>query len=435
MKRIYSQKKNNKTIKLDGKNTKQHRVDKYDKKRIKNMTTAKKINGKYDLIYTIIEPLEINKRVLDFTLLRNLLNKKYKFQECNQFNCMNKKPIFVWLNYDENSMHWLKRKYYNTSIYLQNSLINTEIISDKDNLHLYMKKEYPDIYLKHLAKSELLTKQITPIQLNIDKIVHIARPINVLEDKKEKGIKATGYGGKDIIIIYNEKTLNNAKQLLLKYDNVLISEYIMDPLLFRNHKFHIRTFLLASILNKRFSTYMLDFGRIFTAKLEYFKGDWENTDIHDTHMKSTEKDWFFPLDFTNANMGRNDITPSLIKNIFMQIRKIFYAISALLSKNVGLYDNVKNGFNIFGIDLMIKEDFTVILIECNSQGTYKSKEAKTHIKLEKILFNWIDNVVMEPLFYPSSKNKTNKKTNKKNNILGKIQSTQETYNPIFTKSF
>ena len=34
--------------------------------------------------------------------------------------------MFIWLNYDENSMHGLKRKYYNTSIYLQNSLTNME---------------------------------------------------------------------------------------------------------------------------------------------------------------------------------------------------------------------------------------------------------------------------------------------------------------------
>ena len=77
----------------------------------KKFNNPNPIMKKYDPVFTIIEPLEISKRVLDFTLLRKIL-QNYGLTECNQFECMRKKPMFVWLNYDENSMHWLKRKYY-----------------------------------------------------------------------------------------------------------------------------------------------------------------------------------------------------------------------------------------------------------------------------------------------------------------------------------
>jgi hypothetical protein len=349
----------------------------------------------YKPIFTIIEPLDKSKRVLDFTLMRMKL-KGYGLNECNQFDCMKNKIMFVWLNYDENSVHWLKRKYYNTSIYLQNSLTNMESISSKEQLHLGMEKHFPDIYKTHIAHSHILTKLWKPDFANSD--VYIARPINVLDEKREKGEVGIGYGGKDIIIIHNQKTLNQAKDLLKKYDNVLISDYITNPLLFRGHKFHIRTFLLASIINGIFSTYMLDFGRIFISKIPYVQSDWDNPNIHDTHMKSTPKDWFFPKDFTNANINRDDITFDTVYKIFKQIRKIFISVSELLSKTVGLYDNVKNGFIIFGVDLMIRDDLTVVLIECNDEGTYKSKEPETHKKLENILFNWVDDVIFEPLF-------------------------------------
>jgi hypothetical protein len=361
-------------------------------------TIQKKFNNpnpimkKYDPVFTIIEPLEISKRVLDFTLLRKIL-QNYGLTECNQFECMRKKPMFVWLNYDENSMHWLKRKYYYTNVFLQNSLTNTESVGSKEKLHLGMKEHFPEIYKKHLAQSFLLTKSWKP-----GNEVFIARPINVLENQKEKGTVGIGYGGKDIVIIHNEKSLNDAKNLLNKYDNVLISEYIMSPMLFKSHKCHIRTFFLASIINDEFNAYMLDFGRIFISKLPYELNDWNNPDIHDTHMKTTPTDYFFPLDFTNSNMGRNDIDFETVYNIFKQIRTIFKSIAQLLSKTVNLYDNIKNGFNIFGVDLMIRDDMSVVLIECNDEGTYKSKAPDTHKKLENIIFNWVNDVILESLF-------------------------------------
>lgn len=378
----------------------------------------------FDPIYTIIENTDKSKRVLDFSLMRSQL-KEYGLNECNQFDCMSRKIMFVWLNYDENSLHWLKRKYYKTPIYLQNSLTNMESISNKDKLHLDMQTHFPDIYKHHIAHSQLLTKSWHPnFSTSEDTNIYIARPINILEEKREKGVQGIGYGGKDIVIIHDRKTLTQAKDLLQKYDNVLISDYITNPLLFRGHKCHIRTFLMASIIHGKFSTYMLDFGRIFISKLPYVSTDWNNPEIHDTHMKSTPEDWFFPLDFTNANTGRTDINVEAIYNIFKQIRKIFIAVSKLLSKSVGLYDNVQNGFNIFGVDLMIRDDLSVVLIECNAEGTYKSKEPETHKKLEDLLFNWVDDVVFEPLFTNNKINKINK-TNK--------EATSKYHNPLFTK--
>jgi len=395
----------------------------------KNKFINKSSNEQYEPIYTIIEPYDKTKRILDFTLLRKML-RNYGLKECKQDECMKRKVMFIWLNYDENSLHSLKRKYYNTAIYLQNSLTNMESISNKDKLHLDMKKYFPKIYNKHIAHSFLLSSDWKyPISINND--IFIARPINILIEKRQRGVQDIAYGGKDIVIIHDQNTLQQAKSLLNKYDNVLVSEYITNPILFRGHKCHIRTYLLASLINGSFNTYMVDFGRIFTAKLPFIHDDWNNSDIHDTHMKSTPTDWFFPKDFTNNNItninGQVNISNRTIQNIFYQIKTIFSAVSKLLSKTVSVYDNVKNGFNIFGIDLMIKsnskDEFTVVLLECNSEGTYKSKEPGTHTIIENVIFNWINDVILQPcLGKLQIKNKSKHKSKHKSKYKSKYKS-------------
>ena len=207
----------------------------------------------YEPIYTIIEPTNPEWQILNFAGLRSRLSR-YGLQECNQFKCMSRTPTFVWLNYDEYLMHHLKRKYYRTRIYLQNSLTNIDSIDDKDKLHLDMET--------------------------------------------------------------------------------------------------------------------------------YQQSNWNNPDIHDTHLKSSDRDWFFPDDFTNSNITNPETNPGknqseMIPDIINQNRVILTAVAKLLSETVELYDNVKNGFNVFGVDLMITSDSRgnakVVLLECNSEGTYKTK--------------------------------------------------------------
>ena len=391
-----------------------------------------KTHDGYEPIYTIIEPVNPAHRILNFDGLRSILSR-YNFQECNQFKCMSRKPAFVWLNYDEHSMHSLKRKYYNTPIYLQNSLANLDSIDDKDRLHMDMKTRFPTIYNKYMAHSQILIPSWNPYgksQIKRNMRIYIARPVNVLKEKREIGLQGKGYGGKDIVIIHDKSSLQTAKNLLEKYEDVLISDYIMNPLLFQERKFHIRVWFLASIINGEFSAYMLDFGRILTAKLPYQHGDWSNQDIHDTHLKSSDKDWFFPDDFTNTNITTLDmdkpemVNSKLINDIFQQIRVILKSVAELLAETVGLYDNIKNGFNFFGVDLMIKTDSrddsgsgsTVVLIECNAEGTYKTKEPTTHKKLENILFSWIDKVILAQLF-KHTRIESDKRDNRDNQII------------------
>ena len=108
----------------------------------------------YDPVYTIIENPALNKRVLDFKLMRTIL-KKYHLRECNQWECMKQKPMYIWLNFDENSMHNLKRKYYKTPIYLLNSLDKTESISSKELLHLGMKVQHKAVFFTFLGPASV----------------------------------------------------------------------------------------------------------------------------------------------------------------------------------------------------------------------------------------------------------------------------------------
>jgi hypothetical protein len=144
---------------------------------------------------------------------------------------------------------------------------------------------------------------------------------------------------------------------------------------------------------------------------EYINDDYSNTDIHDTHLKSTDDDYYFPNDFNNANANATNITADTIKNIFSQIKDISRASAEILSNKVKTYDNVQNGFYIFGIDLMIEINQTpethtdkhtniykVILLEINEKSGYKTKTPNGRHKLDSLLFNWINNTILKPIF-------------------------------------
>lgn len=383
-------------VKQNAKHNKNHKTKKIVSARMKinyNYNYDNPNMKNYEPIFTIIENPDKTKHKLEFNLMRNFLKRDYHLTECNQYECMKRKVMFVWFNYEASGLTGLKRRYYNTQIYLINSITNIDSVASKEKLHLNMKEHFPEIYKKHMAQSFLLSNDWKLPA----KSVFIARPINLLQEHKKAGELGSGYSGKDIVYISDEDTLKQAKELLKKYDNMLISDYITNPLLFKKCKFHIRTYLLASVINNEYNTYMVEFGRIYTAKLPYITGDWNNHEIHDTHVKSTPVDWFFPSDFTSQNMG-TPISKTVIKDIFDQIRNIFIGVSDLLSRTVGLYDNIKNGFDIFGVDLMIRDDFTVVLIECNDKGGYTPKSESTRIMIEKLLFNWINDVIFRPAF-------------------------------------
>ena len=351
-----------------------------------------------------------------------------------------KAKIFI---FDINSLHMNKR-YYNLPKYLVNIFNKTTItkIIDKYNLTLSFKAIAPEA-----------TKLFIPNTINIKNLIfnpdtppkwYVLRPID-------------GYGGKDIYYVNSTNELEIAKQfykhnniygvssnIKKSYgDNVIASEYITTPLLFKTPllfetlKCHLRLYYLVfySKEHKVFNSFYLDtLGKIFTAKLPFKMEDasFKNTDvdklhaksIHDTHTNSTADDYFYPDIFTHDMFTLSDGTTSFGKTVFNekfedmknQIKLIMSIISEIMVKkctggkcNELLYDKDDNAYHIFGIDIMIdggdstnpNEKFTPKLIEINfAPGFGHKNKDSAQKKLSDEVYGWINTTVLEPLLKP-----------------------------------
>ena len=328
----------------------------------------------------------------------------YGLKHIDMFSSVGMNLAFYWYVYEGDKdviLHKMiqKRRHYNILCYLANMLDQLTCVEQKNTLYINFKNMFPDEYLNFLAKSYELKQDS---KYSAGEIL-IAKPINMLLfiNKGNKRIQA--FQGADIIVIDRNEKMNDAKQLLKKYDNVLVCKYITNPLLFKTRKFHFRCIFIVSIINNKFNSYFLDTMRIITAKLPFKLSDFSNPEIHDSHLKSTDADYYFPQDFTTENMGIT-ITPEIITTLLSKIRDIMKKVAMVAANDkepVKLYNNHKNGFHILGPDIMITQDLNPILLEINSSPTYKRFD-KDDTFLDNKLFNLIDEVILKPTFSPDN---------------------------------
>jgi hypothetical protein len=166
----------------------------------------------------------------------------------------------------------------------------------------------------------------------------------------------------------------------------VLQEYVIDVLLYNDHKFHMRTFFVYYKTDQRSKKgFLLDNMWSFTAKKPYTKSDFGNKDIHDTHFKNSEVGIDFKDNITNL-IGKENSA-----HVMNQIIHIFKNVFKII--NAPCYQESKQCFQIFGCDLMITADLTVKIIEAN----YMPGSPNISI---------IDNImsdIIDPIFKPKNK--------------------------------
>jgi hypothetical protein len=80
-------------------------------------------------------------------------------------------------------------------------------------------------------------------------------------------------------------------------------------------------------------------------------------EIHDTHAKSTSRDIYFPEEF---NYGKKNI-----EKVLSQMELILSKVAEIIKPHLKCFSENNNCFEVFGIDFMLKNDYTVMLIEIN----------------------------------------------------------------------
>jgi len=230
----------------------------------------------------------------------------------------------------------------------------------------------------------------------------------------------SGFGGSGILYVHNSKDLDKAiayyaaqkdSKGKFKYNtrDIIVSKIITDLLLFKGRKFHLRMYYMVAILEGEVSCFLLDFGKIITAKEPYNLDIPFRKEVHDTHLGSTDDDYFFPSDLTLKNISslrkdnysENEFDTNTILKGIREIGKGISNIFVGLSKgnpNSLLYENQQNGYHIYGLDILVRDNLEPVLVECNNQPGFTSIDNKN---LSDILYRWINETVLEPLFkYP-----------------------------------
>ena len=287
------------------------------------------------------------------------------------------------------------KRLYSYNKYLTNILnINYDLIFRKNVLYDNIYKFSPEIAKKYLIE----TFNINEIEKYQFPEYYILRP-------------SISKRGHDILYIHNKDELNKAikfyntntnyKGIKIYSSNVVASKFITDLLLFQGKKFHLRIYYMVSCINGIINSFVLDDGCIITAKEQYDLEIPYTKEKHDTHFKSTEKDYTITNDFNTTNLGI-EMNKPIYSKIYNEIKIICSSMSKLIINSYSntniLYPNQKNGFHIFGLDIFIKRDLTPVLIECNMHPGFSRYTEKRQNTFSKFIYNWINDTVLEPLF-------------------------------------
>lgn len=180
-----------------------------------------------------------------------------------------------------------------------------------------------------------------------------------LSDLSDNGIFIVkpigGFSGRDISVVSTEKEYTNAKKLVSRYNGAIVCEYIKNPMLIGGKKFHLRMYLL--VVTPPFEYSIFRRGKIFTAKNQFNLNELSK-DVHDTHMASTEGNMYFPEDFPEQSM---------VTRVQSEVERILGEAAKSVSNELSSYPESKQGFEIFGCDLMVTEDGKVVLLEINDK--------------------------------------------------------------------
>ena len=267
--------------------------------------------------------------------------------------------------------------------------VNPKKNLNKSNLYNLLWSYDADIALKFMMKQyDINLSNYKLIDKNIFLKPQILKPVH-------------SWGGAGIVIFknyteyitylgnYSKQKSRNLKPSKMEW---VLAEYIDEPMLLKNRKFHLR----IPFLYYKNKGYIAKEYRIITAASEYKKSDYSNKEIHDTHLTGSLQNYFFPTDFPH-----NQLNSSIINIIQNHIDELFSHITKIMNKNnftYDCYDGTNYCFTIYGADVMITSDYQIKLLEFNSRAgfTYNGTYVENMI-------NDVALIILDELYPPENK--------------------------------
>lgn len=247
-----------------------------------------------------------------------------------------------------------KKKYDNfKKCKIMNQLENINMLGNKRDQYKYFIKYYGN------------TKKYIPYTISFDKEnVFNLEKIFVNNTKRwiVKPDDSLSRNGVKIVDNYRD-VLENVNNF--KYNDWIIQEYIEDPLLLNNRKFHFRVYAIFVKTKTYKAVYIMNYGFIYTATDEY-NDKIISEGTHLTGEYRRENVFMFPEDVTKIvgiQKWNKVIWPQLIKIVK---ETIFSVIDQLECPNKD-NDDYKC-FKIFGYDILIKNNLDCYLAEINARN-------------------------------------------------------------------
>lgn len=297
--------------------------------------------------------------------------------------------MLVWAEMQElkNGGFQYERGLYKVHCALKNILgPGKSLICQKDRLHENLARAYPEEAARFIAETYPCDK---PPAVG-DEDVFIFRPVDV-------------FGGVGITIIRGPRSsdiaraVEHARRETLRVmpraqPRVIMSRYVADVLLWGGRKFHLRTYFAAVVARGVFRTHLWDEGNILTAAQPYVCDRYGDAGVHDTHLGSTDGDPLFP-----ADLARGGVTAEQWATIHAAICHVLRRVSALLQPHAQPFEESLHAFEVFGADILVRRDLSVVLMEVNDKIGYGFNNQADNVPFSQRYFDWVHETVLAPV--------------------------------------
>jgi tubulin monoglycylase TTLL3/8 len=232
---------------------------------------------------------------------------------------------------------------------------------DQYNIHLNYYKTRPDyipltISFNRNSLEEL--KQLFVSNPRDDPPVYIVKP--------ENSLSRTGVG-----VVRNYLELMSHLDHYSDYQEWIIQDYIDNPLLFNNKKFHFRIYVIYVQTENSTTAYLSKNGFIYTANKE-FESDTFDPNIVLSGENSKNNVFYIPEDFTRSfgkQVWETVVVPQIVKITRETIRSTVEHLKCPTKK--------QKCFKILGYDILINNDYKCFLAEINARNvSYKYPNQK-----------------------------------------------------------
>ncbi len=340
------------------------------KKVISNKSQSLKKNRKFFYI--------IRTNYLDKKKIKDMMGSRGIWEEFNIKNPQKEDPDFIIVDKDTANDKDLWS--YKTKLKSQVDFKSDSTLENKFELVESLKK------LKNSKLDKLLLEQHHVNLFNVyKKKLNLNKFRKLFNSNKVWIFKFIyGHAGKNIIVLdsfssfmkFIYKVIKNNKkkwtkvnyQEYLKYgrwkkSNFLfewvLQEYLTQPALFKNKKFHIRGYYLFYNNGNKKEGYIFHNSRIALANKEYENKNYFDKNIHDTHL---------PINPTKNVLNLNPHIYNLMstKQVSQYEKDLKYLFNCITKINkVKCYSTDLSCYNVYGFDIMVTKDFKIKLIECN----------------------------------------------------------------------